>query len=74
VTEGDLFPGGIVSFGVSSGSGSVAVNHVNAGAGLQSLTVVSATNVTTTGINATLAETGYFSFRTHLFLNFNYSA
>ena len=40
VTEGDLFPGGIVSFGVSSGSGSVTVDHVNAGTGLQSLTVV----------------------------------
>jgi DNA-binding beta-propeller fold protein YncE len=42
VTEGDLFPGGIVSFGVSSGSGSVTVDHVNAGSGLQSLTVVGA--------------------------------
>ena len=40
VTEGDLFPGGIVSFGVSSGSGSVTVDHVNAGTGLQSLTLV----------------------------------
>ena len=40
VTEGDLFPGGIVSFGVSSGSGTVTVDHVNAGTGLQSLTVV----------------------------------
>ncbi len=44
VTEGDLFPGGIVSFGVTSGAGSVTVDHVNAGTGLQSLTVVSATN------------------------------
>jgi hypothetical protein len=44
VTEGDLFPGGIVSFGVTSGPGSVTVDHVNAGTGLQSLTVVSATN------------------------------
>jgi hypothetical protein len=42
VTEGDLFPGGIVSFGVSSGPGSVTVDHVNAGSGLQSLTVVGA--------------------------------
>jgi glucose/arabinose dehydrogenase len=42
VTEGDLFPGGIVSFGVSSGAGSVTVDHVNAGTGLQSLTVVGA--------------------------------
>ncbi len=44
VTEGDLFPGGIVSFGVTSGAGSVTVDHVNAGTGLQLLTVVSATN------------------------------
>ncbi len=40
VTEGDLFPGGFVSFGVSSGPGSVTVDHVNAGTGLQSFTVV----------------------------------
>jgi hypothetical protein len=40
VTEGNLFPGGIVSFGVTSGPGSVTVDHVNAGTGLQSLTVV----------------------------------
>ena len=40
VTEGDLFPGGIVSFGVTSGPGSVTVDHVNAGTGLQSLTVI----------------------------------
>ena len=40
VTEGDLFPGGIVSFGVNTGPGSVTVDHVNAGTGLQSLTVV----------------------------------
>ncbi|MDQ3749276.1 MAG: hypothetical protein M3367_09750, partial [Acidobacteriota bacterium] len=46
VTEGDLFAGGIPSFGVSSGAGSVTVDHVNAGAGLQSFTVVSATNAT----------------------------
>lgn len=39
VTEGDLFPGGIVSFGVMSGVGTVTVDHVNAGTGLQSLTV-----------------------------------
>ena len=44
VTEGDLFPGGIVSFGVSSGAGSVTVDHVNAGTGLQSLTVVNSIN------------------------------
>jgi PKD repeat protein len=46
VSEGDLFPGGIVSFGVSSGPGSVIIDHVNAGTGMQSLTVVSATNAT----------------------------
>jgi hypothetical protein len=40
VTEGDLFPGGIVSFGVAGGLGSVTVDHVNAGTGLQSFTVV----------------------------------
>ena len=40
VTEGNLFPGGIVSFGITSGPGSVTVDHVNAGTGLQSLTVV----------------------------------
>ncbi|MDQ3748273.1 MAG: hypothetical protein M3367_04530 [Acidobacteriota bacterium] len=44
VTEGDLFAGGIPSFGVSSGLNSVTVDHVNAGSGLQSLTLVSATN------------------------------
>ena len=48
VTEGDLFPGGIVSFGVSSGPGTVTVDHVNAGTGLQSLTVVG------TPVNATV--------------------
>jgi len=40
VIEGDLFPGGIVSFGVAGGPGSVTVDHVNAGTGLQSLTLV----------------------------------
>ena len=40
VTEGNLFPGGTVSYGVTSGSGSVTVDHVNAGTGLQSLTVI----------------------------------
>ena len=42
VTEGDLFPGGIPSFGVSSGPGSVTIDHVNAGTGTQSITVVGA--------------------------------
>lgn len=40
VAEGNLFPGGIAAFAVSSGAGSVTVDHVNAGTGLQSLTVV----------------------------------
>ncbi len=40
VTEGDLFPGGIVSLGVTSGLGLVTVDHVNSGSGLQSLTLV----------------------------------
>ncbi|MDQ3751012.1 MAG: hypothetical protein M3367_18640, partial [Acidobacteriota bacterium] len=44
VTEGNLAPSGIASFGVSSGPGTVTVDHVNAGTGLQSLTLVSATN------------------------------
>jgi len=48
VTEGDLAPGGIASFGVSSGPGSVTVDHVNAGTGLRSFTVVSATNAVVT--------------------------
>ncbi|MEO6655096.1 MAG: carboxypeptidase-like regulatory domain-containing protein, partial [Pyrinomonadaceae bacterium] len=42
VTEGNLFPGGLVSFGITSGSGTVTVDHVNAGTGLQSLTLVGA--------------------------------
>ena len=42
VSEGDLFPGGIVSFGVSSGAGTVTIDHVNAGTGFQSFTVVGA--------------------------------
>ncbi|MDQ3180698.1 MAG: hypothetical protein M3Q33_09280, partial [Acidobacteriota bacterium] len=40
VSEGDLFPGGIASFGITSGPGRVTVDHVNAGTGLRSLTVV----------------------------------
>ncbi|MBA3786216.1 MAG: hypothetical protein H0X15_11900 [Acidobacteria bacterium] len=35
-----LFPGGIPSFGVTAGPNSVTVDHVNAGTGLQSLTVM----------------------------------
>ena len=44
MTEGDLFPGGLASFGVTSGTNSVTVDHVNLGTGLRSFTVVSATN------------------------------
>ncbi len=46
VTEGDLFAGGIVSFGITSASGLVTVDHVNAGTGLQSLTVIGSVNAT----------------------------
>ena len=47
VTEGDLFPGGVASFTITSGPGRVTVDHVNAGTGLRSLTVVgTATNAT----------------------------
>lgn len=35
-----MFAGGMVSFDVSSGTGSVTVDHVNTGTGLQTLTVV----------------------------------
>ncbi|MDQ3711816.1 MAG: hypothetical protein M3388_06315 [Acidobacteriota bacterium] len=42
VTEGDLFLGGGHSFNVSSGPGSVTIDHVNAGTGTQSITVVGA--------------------------------
>jgi hypothetical protein len=34
-----LFPGGIPSFGVTSGPGSVTIDHVNTGTGTQSITV-----------------------------------
>ena len=44
VTEGDLFPGGISTFGVTSGTNSVTADSINAGTGLQSFTLVSATN------------------------------
>ena len=46
VSEGNLFPFGIASFGVFSGKGSVTVDPVDAGTGLQSFTLVSATNAT----------------------------
>lgn len=53
VSEGDLAPGGIVSFGVSSGAGSVTADHVNAGTGLQSLTVLG------TPVNAVVSVPAY---------------
>lgn len=40
VTEGDLAPGGAASFNVSIVAGSVTVDHVDGGTGLQSLTQV----------------------------------
>jgi len=40
VSEGDLLPGGIASFGVASGLGSVTVDHINARTGMQSISVV----------------------------------
>lgn len=40
IIEGDLLPGGIVSFNVFSGPGVVIVDHLDAGTGLQSLTIV----------------------------------
>ncbi len=40
VTEGDLFPGGPDSFNLSGGPGTITIKHINAGTGLQSLTVV----------------------------------
>ena len=52
VTEGNLFPGGIASFGVMSGPGSVTVDHVNAGTGLQSLTVLGTPTNATVNIPA----------------------
>ncbi len=52
VTEGNLFPGGIVSFGVTSAPRSVIVDHVNAGTGLQSLTVVGTPTNATVNIPA----------------------
>lgn len=57
VSEGDLAPGGIASFGVSSGPGSVTVDHINAGTGLQSLTVVGAPTNATMNIPAYAPDT-----------------
>ncbi|MCA1601292.1 MAG: hypothetical protein LC776_06495, partial [Acidobacteria bacterium] len=42
----DLPPSGLTSFTVTSGPNSVTVDHANAGTGLQTLEVLSATNVT----------------------------
>ena len=38
VTEGDLFAGGTISFAVTSGAGTVTIDHIDAGTGLVSLT------------------------------------
>lgn len=43
-----LFPGGLASFAVTTGPGSVTVDHVNSGTGLQVFQVVNATNVVVT--------------------------
>ena len=59
VAEGDLFPGGIVSFGVVSGSGTVTVDHVNVGTGLQSLTVLG--NPTNAVVNIPAFTIGTFN-------------
>ncbi len=40
LSEGNLFPGGLSSFGVMSGPGTVTIDHVDAGTGTQSITVV----------------------------------
>ncbi|MBA3582912.1 MAG: hypothetical protein H0W44_10750 [Gammaproteobacteria bacterium] len=40
LSEGDLMPGGLPSFGVMSGPGTVTIDHVDAGTGTQSITVV----------------------------------
>jgi len=57
VSDGDLLPGGIASFGVSSGPGSVTVDHINAGTGLQSLTVVGTPTNATMNIPAYAPDT-----------------
>lgn len=59
VTEGDLFPGGTVSFGVSSGPGLVTIDHIDAGTGLQSLTVVG--TPTNASVNIPVFTLGTFS-------------
>jgi hypothetical protein len=57
VTEGDLFPGGIPSFGVSSGPGSVTIDHVDAGTGTRSITVVGVPTNATVNIPAFVPST-----------------
>ena len=44
VTEDPALPGGLTSFGVATGPGSIIVDHINSGTGLQSLTVFGAPN------------------------------
>ncbi len=52
VSEGDLAPDGLASFGVASGPGSVTIDHVNAGTGTQSITVVGTPTNATVNIPA----------------------
>jgi len=55
--EGDLAPGGIVSFGVTNGQNSVTIDHVNAGTGLVSLTAVGMPTNATVNIPAFISGT-----------------
>jgi len=57
VTEGDLLPGGIVAFGVSSGPGSVTIDHINTGTGMQEITVVGASTNAVMSIPAFAPDT-----------------
>jgi hypothetical protein len=41
-----LFPGGLGAFAITSGSGTLTVDHVDSGSGLQLFTVVNTTNAT----------------------------
>lgn len=44
MTEGDLLPGGIASFVVTSGPGLVVIDHVDAGTGIQSVALTGTPN------------------------------
>ncbi|MDQ3180297.1 MAG: hypothetical protein M3Q33_07235 [Acidobacteriota bacterium] len=50
--EGDLAPGGIISFGVTTGTSSVTIDHLDAGTGLRMLTVVGTPTNATVNIPA----------------------